>query len=127
MADIDCDTKYVGERGTCCVCDGHDCEEAKREREKHPTSEANAEPQSPKKLLVIPQPRPSTRTDHPKGGSVPASGMLDEYMDFALMVSGRKSEIIKWLEEEVEAIKDGATACETGSAAKVEGRWFFKV
>jgi hypothetical protein len=39
MADIDCDTKYPGERGTCCVCAGHDCEEARAERAKHPICE----------------------------------------------------------------------------------------
>jgi hypothetical protein len=45
MADIDCDTKYPGERGTCCVCVGHDCEEARVERAKHPISEPNTSEQ----------------------------------------------------------------------------------
>ena len=36
MADIDMDTKYIGEKGTCCVCVEHGCEEARREREIHP-------------------------------------------------------------------------------------------
>jgi hypothetical protein len=35
MADIDVDTKLVGEKRTCCVCDGHDCAEARAERAKH--------------------------------------------------------------------------------------------
>jgi hypothetical protein len=43
MADIDCDTKYPGERGTCCVCVDHGCEEARAERAKHPILETNKE------------------------------------------------------------------------------------
>jgi hypothetical protein len=31
MADVDCDTKAVGEPRTCCVCIGHDCQEARDE------------------------------------------------------------------------------------------------
>jgi hypothetical protein len=31
MADVDCDTKVVGEPRTCCVCVGHDCQEARDE------------------------------------------------------------------------------------------------
>jgi hypothetical protein len=45
MADIDCDTKYPGERGTCCVCVEHDCEAASLERAKHPISETNSKAQ----------------------------------------------------------------------------------
>ena len=40
MADIDCDTKGIGEPGTCCVCEDHGCEEAKTERLKHPKQPA---------------------------------------------------------------------------------------
>jgi hypothetical protein len=40
MADVDCDTKVVGEPRTCCVCVGHDCQEARDEREKHPAQDA---------------------------------------------------------------------------------------
>lgn len=36
MMDIDCDTKAVGETGSCCACLEHDCEVARAEREKHP-------------------------------------------------------------------------------------------
>lgn len=36
MADIDCDTKYPGEKGTCCVCAEHNCQEAIQERMIHP-------------------------------------------------------------------------------------------
>jgi hypothetical protein len=41
MADIDWDQKYPGERGTCCVCHGHECDEAIAERAKHPKREAS--------------------------------------------------------------------------------------
>jgi hypothetical protein len=37
MADSDMETKYIGEKGTCCVCVDHDCEAARREREIHPS------------------------------------------------------------------------------------------
>lgn len=36
MADHDCDTKAIGERGTCCVCADHGCQRALDERAKHP-------------------------------------------------------------------------------------------
>jgi len=42
MAEIDCDTKYPGERGTCCVCVEHGCEDARAERAKHAISETNS-------------------------------------------------------------------------------------
>ncbi len=41
MVDADCDTRRVGEPGTCCVCIDHGCEEATKERLKHPKSEDN--------------------------------------------------------------------------------------
>ena len=36
MVDADCDNKMPGELSTCCVCIGHDCEAARKERERHP-------------------------------------------------------------------------------------------
>ena len=36
MADWDCDNLMPGTPRTCCVCAGHDCEEARAERLKHP-------------------------------------------------------------------------------------------
>lgn len=32
MADWDCDNKQPGERRTCCICAGHDCEAARAEK-----------------------------------------------------------------------------------------------
>ena len=43
MADVDCSVLLAGERGTCCVCVNHDCDEANREREKHPASKEASE------------------------------------------------------------------------------------
>ena len=34
MAEVDCDTKLVGEAATCCICAGHNCREAQLERKK---------------------------------------------------------------------------------------------
>lgn len=36
MVDSDCDNLMAGDTRTCCVCAGHDCEEARAERLKHP-------------------------------------------------------------------------------------------
>lgn len=43
MAESDMETKYIGEKGTCCVCVGHGCEDALREREIHPRQNARAD------------------------------------------------------------------------------------
>jgi hypothetical protein len=36
IADLDCDNLPPGTPRTCCVCIGHDCQEARAERVKHP-------------------------------------------------------------------------------------------
>lgn len=36
MVDWDVENKMPGVKATCCVCAGHDCDETKAERLKHP-------------------------------------------------------------------------------------------
>lgn len=51
MADWDCENLLVGEPRTCCVCIGHDCEEAREERKKHPAKSEGE--QSDQSLLPL--------------------------------------------------------------------------
>jgi hypothetical protein len=43
MEEYDIENKCPGTPRTCCVCEGHDCEEARAERLKHPKADPKKE------------------------------------------------------------------------------------